>query len=115
MEALVALHQAGRLRRAWLPGMRFRSNVNGFTFRLHEDTSPPPADRFSPVLTDPATEGCLRALLREAARDVYLKPELETPKGYLMWWFPGLTGSHDTEAEAIAFALIALAEQLPCP
>lgn len=99
-EALVALHRCGRIRSPWLPGMlgidaagvRFRF-VSGHPQgggiiadeRLVTSLTPVGPALLSlarPALQDPATRGCLLALLREASgaddgeRDVeaYVEP-----------------------------------------
>lgn len=54
-----------------------------------------------PDLTDPATLGCLLALVREALDIPYLCTSV-SPEG--RWWVDGYS-LHDTEAEALVAAL----------
>ena len=54
-----------------------------------------------PDLTDPATLGCLLALVREALGIPYLCTSV-SPEG--RWWVDGYS-LHDTEAEALVAAL----------
>lgn len=54
-----------------------------------------------PDLTDPATVGCLLALVREALDIPYLCTSV-SPEG--RWWVDGYS-LHDTEAEALVAAL----------
>ena len=54
-----------------------------------------------PDLTDPATLGCLLALVREALDIPYLCISI-SPEG--RWWVDGYS-LHDTEAEALVAAL----------
>ena len=54
-----------------------------------------------PDLTDPATVGCLLALVREALGIPYLCTSV-SPEG--RWWVDGYS-LHDTEAEALVAAL----------
>ncbi len=126
-EALTALHEAGWIKSPWLPGMLVRQHREepdpGHAWRkldLQQGWQGVPqgfaADYIGvpttgdPDLTDPATVGCLLALLREASG----RPDLTTHlhDGY---WHTGPDGyewggpSAPTEVEAIAVALIALA------
>jgi len=57
--------------------------------------------RALPDLTDPATLGCLLALVREAWDDRYLCASLSPRK---LWMVDGWS-LHDTEAEALVAAL----------
>lgn len=61
---------------------------------------PNPRDAW-PDLTDPATLGCLLALVREALDIPYLCTSV-SPEG--RWWVDGYS-LHDTEAEALIAAL----------
>lgn len=106
-EALAKLHAAGRIRSPWLPGqtagdMRYDDGIY--------DSNGLPGE---PDLTDPATVGCLLALLREASGDPLVSPDLVNQR-----WrkSPGLTRkmfwTGPAEGLAISAALIALAESL---
>lgn len=136
-EALSRLAAAGRIRSAWLPGM---SDTSGNVYQWrHENRqveacaensegaaqwTEPGADDPS---NDPATTGCLLALLREAMRDpsVYLAPNAESmirPDGTSPLWFAytgrgkGPIGVGPTEYAAVVAALDAAAERLePTP
>ena len=60
-----------------------------------------------PDLTDPATLGCLLALVREAGGDPFLCPAADRETG---WWLNGYAAvdylqSYRTEAEALVAAL----------
>lgn len=121
-EALSRLAAAGRIRSAWfprpfdyepLPSVRLRDDE-------YETFGETPAD-------DPATVGCLLALLREAMRDpsVYLAPNAESmirPDGTSPLWFAytgrgkGPIGVGPTEYAAVVAALDAAAGRLePTP
>jgi hypothetical protein len=63
-------------------------------------------------LTDPATVGCLLALLREASGDPRLLPQVADEDG-IPRWSVGAGTYETTEGEAIAAALIALAQETP--
>lgn len=135
-EALQALHKAGRIRSPWLEGMAFGGSdgwghigrltgVDGERFPYeweykgylrsradgHDWYELPPEPRCPPVvLTDPATVGCLLALLREASGDTDLHAyPWSYPAGSEWRCGPAMAG---TEGEAIAAALIALAGAL---
>ena len=111
----------------WMPGMRAigRRNLPSAWFRLEEST-PSLTGEWSgalPDLTDPATLGCLLALVRDAWGDqrAYLcdyggydsvewgvvshewdaKRQAEDPKA----WFSCLLGDAGTEAGALVLAL----------
>lgn len=126
-EALRVLHERGRIRSPWLPGMRliagpldsYRWTETGW---LWASGARSPADldmHGEPDLTDPATVGCLLALLREAVGP--WTPEgragatiEQSRHGWHVWVQTG-PGARDqyqawTEGGAIAAALIALAE-----
>jgi hypothetical protein len=60
-----------------------------------------PVEGRLPDLTDPATVGCLLALVREALGIPYLCTSV-SPEG--RWWVDGYS-LHDTEAEALVAAL----------
>ena len=123
-EALATLHRAGRIERAWLAGMLATTDRDGSVrcvtaFDWSDDV---PGD-YEPDLTDPATVGCLLALLREASGDPRLSVVADAEGGDT-WevvkpdheWgfldaFPGNPCRGSTEGAAIAAALIALAEQ----
>lgn len=132
--ALAALKAAGKIENAWLPGMRVRSlrladrgddepwvrAVRGLSvlswhiegvWGSHAAMGPVLDE---PDLTDAATVGCLLALLREAHEDsgVWVGPS--HPEAWAVfvchadgWEESGAFG--ETDGEAIAAALIALA------
>lgn len=123
-EALQLL-RGRRIRTPWLPGMRaiidsnlaFRRTEDGFAGHgLGGDLMTEAAiGTAEPDLTDPATVGCLLALLREATGDPWaytVQDNLDTGDGWRVMasrgWPPGWT-RHRTEGEAIAAVLIALA------
>lgn len=135
-EALRALVKAGRIRSPWLTGMmvgvelpdrlicglritgRGRGRDDGLLYCAH--TPVPlgavavPADGVVDVsVQDPATVGCLLALLREATGDPMACVMSSTVAAA---WVVKARGvymeSYTTEGEAIAAALVALAEAL---
>jgi hypothetical protein len=134
--ALRALHAAGRVRSPWLPGMR-GIDKNGCPFRMGHPHrcgdwfvfDERMVDRLTPVgfaflalvqpdTSDPATVGCLLALLREASGDPGMCTErwesVNSIAGY-SWAVRGydyLSMPHPTEGGAIGAALVALAEGL---
>lgn len=137
-EALAALKAAGKIKSAWLPGMRgvktnaLAQRVDVAVIAINRDGSalvlslmagartvlapvlPVSAEFLSgcaPELDDPATLGCLLALVREASGDprAYLSP-LWTMTGWCCVWHEGdVEYEADTEGEAIAAALIRMA------
>lgn len=148
-EALRRLHAAGRIVAPWLSGMllaewdaRTTARVAWFDGdggqRVNLSYSCPSegvaqggwlrvesAKLYAwrgPALDDPATVGCLTALLREAANDpaIYLCPDEHEEEGLQGWDVrqPLLYGSKglgygETEGQALAAALVLLAEGLP--
>lgn len=122
-EALRKLHAAGRIRSPWLSGMAW--NV-AWEDRKHVTRLPVrgrvpydgPHDWSRPDLTDPATVGCLAALAREASGDATLHAQLGAVVGWCVYdrdgdmLFPNQP-VHDTEGDAWAAVLVALAAELP--
>jgi len=112
-DALRKLQRTERIRSAWLPGMRWRwlvpSNNRFRWYRVNDRYEPPHVEPESWDLSDPATVGCLLDLLREARGQEELRPAPETIEGRRMWLVPGMSVGQDTEGQAIAAALIALA------
>jgi hypothetical protein len=130
-EALKALHEMGRIRSPWQPGMLVRgggylphsltgSHWGEVTERLLAPMTPY-LDNPRPDLTDPATVGCLAALLREASGDrcasaspvEFFQSREYTGRWFARWAHP-IEGFEDgpegaTEGEALINALIALA------
>ena len=130
-EALTSLVAAGRIKSAWIPGML---STNGYRcISPDESWSHPPdgsgtADSggtsmgawsncrlYTPDFTDPATLGCLLALVREAWGDPTLSIAWAGGSWYVVQ--PIRRGvealkaiSTDTEATAITAALVAAAE-----
>jgi hypothetical protein len=133
-EALAKLHEAGRIRSPWLPGMHtapegwrvlyldrdtgvavtYRDGTDGGLLMVH----PSRVASAHIDLTDPATVGCLLALLREASGDPEAVVGLDSEEGKRGNWWTNSSNEwardHDgaTEGDAIAAALIALAEAL---
>lgn len=97
-EALRALHEQGRLRSPWLPGMA-AADGDRWADSDHERYQATRDSRWlwradvEPNVTDPATVGCLFALLREAA------PQDDRRQPYAV-----------VEGRVIAAALIELAQ-----
>lgn len=119
-DALAKLHAAGRIRSPWLPGMQFTSDNYAGVRRIQDDrfgSWPIPDDpTLAPGLADPATVGCLLALLREAEDyPCWVRYDSVRDPGAPRWTVVRKEGRADghTEGEAIAAALIALAEALP--
>lgn len=143
-QALARLAAAGRIRSAWLPGAKgFDTAGRSFRFIAEHHsgggivvpgfttTTLPVSREFlalgRPDTTDPATVGCLLALLREAQGEPFLALDVHWPHhpdtGEVGWegtrwcvWNPVNDGEGPyalSEGEAIAAALIALAEALP--
>lgn len=125
-EALRALHEAGRIRSPWLPGMQLTVHTSSVTvdrYRFLERIS-----KHAKVdhvwVDDPATRGCLLALLREASGDQSLSPlrngsraaGLGGARAWRILTSDGVEhpqGEWPTEGEAIAAAIVALAEARP--
>lgn len=120
-EALRRLHEQGRIRSAWLPGMLYaRTNGPSSPMRVG-DPRPDLIDlpNWSPVLTDPATVGCILALLEGAIGHPIELHLCGGPDGCGEWfvWVPVEMPDDQNEigpggksrGEAIANALIALA------
>ena len=114
-EALVALRKAGRLRNQWLPGMllsRYPLDPDEEEYVVRYDgIAPIGRDRMHPVFGDPATVGCLLALLREATGEpgAYTAPSPTTSEVDHWECHTGNASFLEpTEGEAIVAALIAL-------
>ena len=115
-EALHALHRAGRIARPWLPGMNAVGGEGSGDYRTSTGWVPEGAE---PDLTDPATVGCLLALLREAERDPGITTRAPTDPHGGNWYVHvpsedawATDSGAPTEGEAIAAALIALARPI---
>jgi len=127
-DALRALHEQGRIRSPWLPGMLLVADgpIREIRIRLHEEAiasfeRAPSArhmgwDRAQHALTDPATVGCLLALLREASARPGAPPTRWALADWGDHWLCepnsgpyGITHPGRTAGEAIAEALTALA------
>jgi len=64
---LRAIQAAGRIRQWWLPGMVATANAGAWSrWRAVEGAHERPGPSYQIALSDPATIGCLLALLREA-------------------------------------------------
>lgn len=111
-QALFALRDAGKLRRVYHPGMLYWCGDGELPTRLG-DSMPDVSElrRWEPVLEDSATVGCLLALLREASgrQIAYAYKPLTA---WVVCDHPGnpALGTGWTEGEAIAAALVRLAE-----
>lgn len=123
-EALKALHRVGRIRSEWRPGMLAADGsrclaVHGAQELWAYENTPGHVEAWwghqvvAPHLGDEVTVGGLLALLREASGDplVYLAFSGEEPgDGHWECYLPSVTCCGETEGDAIAEALIALAE-----
>ena len=111
--ALARLHAAGRIKSPWLAGMLVRNFPWHKPFRVTENHNPT-SDEWTPDLTDPATLGCLLALVREASGDEYLHTIFVRGSWWVMdgAWEPESLASARSEGAALSAALIALAEGL---
>lgn len=124
--ALDGLYMSKRIRSPWLPGMLAADGyrclaVHGAQELWAHESTPAQVKAWwghqvvAPHLGDRATVGCLLALLREASGDplVYLAFSGDAPgDGHWECYLPGVTYCAETEGEAIAEALISLAEAL---
>jgi hypothetical protein len=123
-EALRKLKAAGRIRSEWLPGMCYRSEDGCSHWRPDEAHDPglqPGQDRHDhPDTSDPATVGCLMALLREASgaddeeRDLeaYVEPRGPASARWMVIANCAAWPKASTEGEAIAAALVQLAQEV---
>lgn len=122
-DALRVLHEAGEIASPWMAGMATldedrilcSDHADGLVFvdlgtaREWVD----PAGLGQPDPTDPATKGCLLALLREATGDPTMfvsPPSSGSEDWWVRWSHPFSTGP--TDGDAIAAALIARAEEV---
>lgn len=133
-DAIAGLHEAGRIRTRWLPGMRIAErtdlpgysrgrvmsgNPNGGIRLLEWDTAPAGQRTWSPSgsgvlllhVNDPATLGCLLFLLREASGDPHAYVRTQAVATGMRWqaYWLDRCATADTEGEALAAALIDLA------
>lgn len=99
----------------WMPGMRTTDGMRVIHDPYRWPAVPRPLGDHLPDLTDPATLGCLLALVREAwdARWVCTTPEYCSEDGQDTWRVDGIEARAygPTEAEALVAAL----EKAPCP
>ena len=119
-ESLSRLAAAGRIRSAWLPGMLFPNGDRvlaweGGQFTLYPARVDPYAQIPGPAdpATDPATTGCLLALLREASGFplAYVAPTRHG-EGWCVTYEPLHPIDHivhPTEHAAIVAALVSVA------
>ena len=101
----------------WAPGMLVRYGDGKAWYRLTDGDGyglpfrhvPPNPREAWPDLTDPATLGCLLALVRDAWADddIYFGSSLSTERKRWSWVMGGgdRIGQGDTEAEALVAAL----------
>ena len=92
----------------WMPGMR-GIRIDGSTDRIMDESEAKlPNTDLLPDLSDPATLGCLLALVREAYAEplgsVYYLTPMESKPGFYDE-FGACDELHDTEAEALVAAL----------
>lgn len=114
---LRALQAAGRIRHWWLPGMLAVRTGSGSRWRAVDGTQERPGTGYQIAISDPATVGCLMALLREAVAPWSELPGARTDAdvhGWLCWVQTGPFASDAcraaTEGEAIAVAIHAVRE-----
>ena len=91
----------------WMPGMLAVVGVE--RQRVLSDKLPAYPD-WLPDLTDPATLGCLLALVREAWGDDSICPDFNKMRWTILTWDCCAIGDGGTEAEALVAAL----EAAPC-
>jgi hypothetical protein len=114
VELALARRLAQHPRFRWMPGMRvWRPNGNGWHVTYVTPVELWSGDSYDPIngshvpdLSDPATQGCLWAMLNEAARPVHVYDETD---GFVIECHPGgdrerVTGR--TIGEALACALM---------
>ena len=122
IKALARLHAAGRIQRPWLNGMFVVdspsvTHPSGYSIgpphRVYSKWLPPNARWRMSDIEEPATKGCLLALLREASGDPHLGTVFsvgENKSGWSIAWNDASRGPTValSEGVALADALIAL-------
>lgn len=103
--ALLRLSAAGKLARARRPGMVVDGQRETLAGSLH-----PEAEIDT---TDPATQGCMLAQVREARDNPHCHVVPEDRSWFVYAPEQGVLSAGDTEGEALAAALIRLAGRLP--
>jgi hypothetical protein len=95
----------------WMPGMLTTEGMRVVVRCFNDDNEP---DDDIPDLTDPATLGCLLALVREAWVDLHMVAHCDDRYGKTVWWLSrwgDLPRSCECSTEAAA--LVAALEAAP--